>query len=308
MYQTQGNPTALRRTVGVMRKRIDTPLPGLENRGFMRRIGGRAAFVVGSIGLVFAAFQVQGWTMPRPLAIALITVLLVAAAVALLSILWEAIEEARRWREGREVNVRSWCKTAPRSTGELSYGSRSKGVPGAALFERSSVSRGPLCLLGRDELREGERVALDQPEDRVAEPERVLAVVPAERGLIQIGGQVLDAELVVRAAENAKRLRRALLSLDRERQLLDGRDYVTELVENLAALDALAAAAGEVDTLRALLIEVQVEELNGRLCPRPESHKDRCCPVCRDLWRRIDEALAPAAAAASPATPEKETS
>ena len=48
-----------------------------------------------------------------------------------------------------------------------------------------------------------------------------------------------------------------------------------------------------VAELRGLLLEVQLAELNGRLCPRPESAKDRCCPSCRDLWRRIDLAVAP---------------
>ena len=48
----------------------------------------------------------------------------------------------------------------------------------------------------------------------------------------------------------------------------------------------------ERNRIHDLLVEVQVEEINGRLCPRPESPKDKCCPVCRDLWRRIDEALA----------------
>src|SRR5436853_4341528 len=71
----------------------------------MRWIGGRAGFAVVVFGLVFAAFQVQGWTMPRPLAVALIVLLLAAGGVAVLSIVWEAVKEAKRWREDREMSL-----------------------------------------------------------------------------------------------------------------------------------------------------------------------------------------------------------
>src|SRR5215216_5716883 len=51
----------------------------------------------------------------------------------------------------------------------------------------------------RRELAVRKRLALDQRQDRVAKEEGVAAVVPAERGFVQVRGQVLDAELVVRA-------------------------------------------------------------------------------------------------------------
>lgn len=71
---------------------------------------------------------------------------------------------------------------------------------------------------------------------------------------------------------------------DLAEQTLDGTlPYEESWREN--AQNAIIA----LDLLRA----VQIEELNGRLCPRPDSPKDRCCPVCRDLWRRIDLAVRP---------------
>lgn len=78
----------------------------------MRRIGSRAVFGIGSVGLVFAAYQVQGWTMPRLLAVVLIGMLLVAAASAFLSIAWEAINEVRGWRERRETST-AWIAAEP---------------------------------------------------------------------------------------------------------------------------------------------------------------------------------------------------
>ena len=62
-------------------------------------------------------------------------------------------------------------------------------------------------------------------------------------------------------------------------------------------------AATEPD-YRKLLLAVQLTEINGRLCARPEApdpffdapsgaREDRCCPACRELWRKIDAALAP---------------
>jgi len=84
----------------------------------MRRIGGRAAFTVASFGLVFAGFQVQGWKMPRLLAVVLIVLLLVGAGVAALSIVWESVKEAKRWLEHRETST-AWI--ASESPGLLDY-------------------------------------------------------------------------------------------------------------------------------------------------------------------------------------------
>lgn len=78
----------------------------------MRRIGSRAGFIVVPIGLVFAAFQVQRWTMPRLLAVLLITAMLAIAVVAALSIGWETIKEIRGWRERRETST-AWIEEEP---------------------------------------------------------------------------------------------------------------------------------------------------------------------------------------------------
>lgn len=74
--------------------------------------------------------------------------------------------------------------------------------------------------------------------------------------------------------------------------------------EALAARNEVRDLAERHDELRKLLLAVQLTEINGRLCARPEApdpffdapsgaREDRCCPTCRDLWRRIDAALAP---------------
>jgi hypothetical protein len=83
-----------------------------QDAGFMRRIGPRSGFGLVAIGLVFAAYQVQGWKMPRLLAAVLIAVLLTAAALVVLSIVWEAIKEVRDWRERRETST-EWIASEP---------------------------------------------------------------------------------------------------------------------------------------------------------------------------------------------------
>lgn len=90
-----------------------------EERGFLRRIGGRAGFAIAAIGLVFAAYQVQGWKMPRLLAAVLIAALLAVAGVAILSIVWEGVKEVRRWREERETST-AWIAAEP--PGLVDYG------------------------------------------------------------------------------------------------------------------------------------------------------------------------------------------
>jgi hypothetical protein len=92
-----------------MPKRAHTPP---QEAGFMRRIGSRAGFFVAAIGLVFAAYQVQGWKMPRLLAAVLIASMLMVAGIALFSIVWEAIKEMRDWRERRETST-AWIAAEP---------------------------------------------------------------------------------------------------------------------------------------------------------------------------------------------------
>jgi hypothetical protein len=92
-----------------MAKRASAPP---QKAGFMRRIGSRAGFAIAAIGLVFAAYQVQGWKMPGLLAAVLIACLLAIATIALLSIAWEAIKEIRAWRERRETST-AWIADEP---------------------------------------------------------------------------------------------------------------------------------------------------------------------------------------------------
>lgn len=68
--------------------------------------------------------------------------------------------------------------------------------------------------------------------------------------------------------------------------------WISLSLQRAFGLDPRELQDKRIELLTGLLTEIQVEEINGRLCARPETHKDRCCPVCRDLWRRIDAALA----------------
>lgn len=58
-------------------------------------------------------------------------------------------------------------------------------------------------LLRCDESFERHRLAVNETQDRVSEQERVIAVVPAERRFVQVGGKVLHGQLVVRADHGA---------------------------------------------------------------------------------------------------------
>lgn len=64
------------------------------------------------------------------------------------------------------------------------------------------------------------------------------------------------------------------------------------------------ALFAEVGRLRDALLGVQLSEINGRLCARPEPpdpwfddpsapRESRCCDACRELWEQIDAALRP---------------
>jgi type III secretory pathway component EscS len=65
------------------------------------KVGSLAAFAGIAIGLSLAAYQVQGWTMPRPLGITVIAVLLAMAAVALAMLAYELIRAFLRFLEHR---------------------------------------------------------------------------------------------------------------------------------------------------------------------------------------------------------------
>lgn len=113
----------------------------------MSRVGRRAGFAVAAIGLVFAAYQVQGWTMPRLLAEVLIGVLLAVAAVAILSIVSESMKEAMRWRERRETST-AWIAEEP--PGLLDY------VPDMSRANKKFVRQ--MSRLSRDTNRVGNKM------------------------------------------------------------------------------------------------------------------------------------------------------
>jgi hypothetical protein len=82
-------------------------------------------------------------------------------------------------------------------------------------------------------------------------------------------------------------------------------DYDSETVRDALLLtDAeVVALAVENQQLRDALLGVQLTEVNGRLCARPEPpdpwfddpekpRESKCCPACRKLWEQIDAALA----------------
>jgi type III secretory pathway component EscS len=78
--------------------------------GAATRIGIEASLASVAIGLVLAAFQVQGWTMPRLLAVILIVLLLLMVAVALSAILYEVFKAVRRFLEHRATSP-SWVSS-----------------------------------------------------------------------------------------------------------------------------------------------------------------------------------------------------
>lgn len=60
--------------------------------------------------------------------------------------------------------------------------------------------------------------------------------------------------------------------------------------------DALRTADAERDLLRKALERVLVEEINGRLCPLPETDEEweklrLRCPSCAETWRQVQAAL-----------------
>jgi hypothetical protein len=135
-------------------KRVEVPA---EEASFVRRIGSRAGFVLAAIGLVFAAYQVQGWTMPRLLAALLIGLLLAVAAVALFSIVWEAIKEVQRWRERRETST-AWIAAEP--PGMLDY------VPDMKRASKKFVRQ--MSRLNRDTSRIGNQMSRDSRSIKLA--------------------------------------------------------------------------------------------------------------------------------------------
>jgi hypothetical protein len=78
--------------------------------GAAKRIGVAASLASVAIGLLLAAFQVQGWTMPRLLAVILIVLLIVMIAIALSVIVYEVVGAVRGFLEHRATSS-SWVSS-----------------------------------------------------------------------------------------------------------------------------------------------------------------------------------------------------
>jgi len=86
--------------------------------GAATRIGLRASFAGVAIAILLAVFQVQGWTMPKLLAVALIAVLIAMIIVALSTIVYEVAQAFRRFLE-HHATTASWV--AEEHPGFLDY-------------------------------------------------------------------------------------------------------------------------------------------------------------------------------------------
>jgi hypothetical protein len=78
--------------------------------GTSRVFGVSASLASVGIGLVLAAFQVQGWKMPKPLAVILIVLLLVLVAGAFSAMIYEVIRAVRRFLDHRATTA-SWVSS-----------------------------------------------------------------------------------------------------------------------------------------------------------------------------------------------------
>jgi hypothetical protein len=83
----------------------------LEHRTTTRVALG-ATIAGGAIGIIFAGFQVQGWTVPRLLAIVLLAVLGLVLAGALGMVVYESVRALRMFLEHRSVSA-GWISSEP---------------------------------------------------------------------------------------------------------------------------------------------------------------------------------------------------
>jgi hypothetical protein len=75
-----------------------------------KRIGVEASLASVALGLFLAAFQVQGWTMPKAVAIVVIVLLGLMSTVALSAIIYEVVRAVRAFLEHRATTP-SWVST-----------------------------------------------------------------------------------------------------------------------------------------------------------------------------------------------------
>jgi hypothetical protein len=77
------------------------------------RIGWRTTLAIGGIGVLLAAYQVQGWKMPKPLAISLIVLLIVMIALLVSTIVFETVLAFGRFLEHRATSPSWVASTEP---------------------------------------------------------------------------------------------------------------------------------------------------------------------------------------------------
>jgi hypothetical protein len=136
----------------------------------------------------------------------------------------------------------------------------------SALGYGAVLTSGPWRLLGRHELFERQRVTLNKLEDGVAEHERVVFVVPAERCLVQIGGKVFHGKLVVRANHGAVKERPD--RLNRVRVYLAAYPFVARVIDifvsGVVVGDATVGTMRiRVDRLRVVMDNILKKALHG---------------------------------------------
>jgi hypothetical protein len=78
--------------------------------GAAKRIVAEATFASVALGLFLAAFQVQGWTMPRAVAIVVIVLLALLSAAAISALVYEVVRSVRSYLEHR-ATTSSWVSS-----------------------------------------------------------------------------------------------------------------------------------------------------------------------------------------------------
>src|SRR5690349_17043543 len=77
-----------------------------------KRVAISAALSSGATGILLAIFQVQGWTVPKPLALALIALMLLITGIAVLVVVIDLGSNVRAFLERRATNA-LWISSEP---------------------------------------------------------------------------------------------------------------------------------------------------------------------------------------------------
>lgn len=186
----------------------------LSNLG--RRFGLPASFTGAAIGIVAGVYEVQGWKMPGPLAVALITALLIMIVVAISVMGYEAIKEVLLFLERRATSA-AWV--SQEEPGLLDY--EADFLRASDRFKREMVGlANDTGKLGRD---------LGKHTKRLEEPKvRRLPFVKQNR-----------------ANQAAKSIDRSAIYIEKRAELLNA--LVKDVSRNLAGWIATAAIATPED-------------------------------------------------------------